>query len=688
MATLRNEETTDFSFGMDDSSAATAFARKSVRLLLNGRIEPDGTVSRRPGTRRTHAAASHTGVGFGAFEFRAANGNVQLLKFIGNRGFVSDGPVYDTWDELLQQGVHVVAGLAISGTAAQFQTTAEATYVIAITEHTKAAVDNLTFSAADTIDADKFGAWLVQIDAAGAITTKPAAAAMDYDTAALALAALPAPDAGNARLGTIEVAAGAGGFTANTTALTGVVTFTDAAIAVSLRQDYYTFATMRVGAVMYLFAANGDATVKRWDGTTWDTLPNAPAGLKFVAVFNGRLYGAGHSGVLIQASRIADPTHWASPFGITIQAITHSGNPITGIYQIASHLLVFDRAATAYVDGNGEQTMIVATGATGFSRSVGCVAFRSITAVGDNAVCWLSERGVEYYTPGGGIRLVSRRVQGFLNNLDRTLLAETPGRPSAAYDESRQEYHLALSSAGTRNDRTLVINLLQDPLVGKSGLRAAAAIDTQLESEADLLFEGDADGYLTTPVGYQLRPGFQGYAALASEGQSGDPTTEDADGYLTTSTNDTLPATLFIATLADVGPVIHSLGYDGFVRRHFLADRDNMAADGTGGAPVTMTVVSRPFLFGSPRVRKRVRAVHVSAIAAATATMTVQIRARGTLTTSQVVTVSATAYDQPRRRRLMVSAIGDSPQVEVYTTDAIRIALIGASAELMREPVT
>lgn len=84
----------------------------------------------------------------------------------------------------------------------------------------------LVFSAADTIAANKFGIWLVQITDAGVISTKPAAGAMSYNSAALALAALPAADASNTPIGTIAVAAGGGGFTAATTALTTIATFT------------------------------------------------------------------------------------------------------------------------------------------------------------------------------------------------------------------------------------------------------------------------------------------------------------------------------------------------------------------------------------------------------------------------------------------------------------------------------
>jgi hypothetical protein len=563
MPELLSEYQTDLSDGMNDSAATTGFRQREVRLILNGRIEPDGTVSRRPGSRRKHADSLGTGTGYGAVWFRTAAGQDQLLAFVGDAVYVSEDVANEVW------------------------------------------------------------------------------AKIDLED--------------------------------------------------DLREDYWSFATMRVGATMYLFAANGGTNVLRWDGTTLDTLSNAPSGVKYLAVFNGRLWATGHSGVLVQGSRIADPTEWASPFGVTIQAITHDGDEITGLYQIGPHLLVFSLNSTSYIDGYGESTMVVATGATGFSRSVGCIAFRSIAGVGDNAVCWLSGRGIEYYAPGQGIRLLSRRVQRFIDNVDRVILKTYQGRASGCYDGERQEYHLALPSTGGRNDLTLVLSVLQDPFAGQPTISAAACIDRQLAgTEATLLFNGDDLGYLiTAATGRSLRTGAAGYAAMATAGVGGDTIQQDAEGYLTVVEKDELPSTLFVGPHGGSGQaiVVHSLGYDGFVRVHYDADNDDMPASGDGGNPVVMLVVTRPFLFRQPRTKKHVRAIHVAAIAPEEASVTMAVRATGKPTAARTKTIRPAANEMPYRIRAMVSAEGDAPQVELATTDHIRIALIGASAWLKREPI-
>lgn len=462
-----------------------------------------------------------------------------------------------------------------------------------------------------------------------------------------------------------------------------------AAIATGLRTDYYSFATMRVGATNYLYMANGDTTVKRWDGSTWDTNPNAPSGVKYLAVFNGRLWYGGHSGVILQATQIADPSVIASPNGLTVQILTHGGDVPTGLYQVGPHLLVYDRSATSYVDGFGEQTIIVATGATGFSRSVGCVGFRTIVGVGDNAVCWLSERGVEYYSPGAGITLVSKAVRTFLQSIDWEQVYENPGRASAAYDETDQNYHLGLATKGVRNDRVLVLNLRQNVQYQRPGLRSAATVDRLLSPDGGtILFGGDSDGYLTAVAGgAEATSDGNGYMSLVSGAESGDPVDEDANGYIQVVTNDTLPASLFVSRTTDRTSTLHSLGYDGFVRKHYGVDNDDMASDETGGTAVAMTVVSRPFLFRRPRQKKRVRAIHVATLNDASATVTVLLRSGGKPGPEQTVTMPATALNQSTRKRAMTRMVGDAPQVEIRSTDDIRLSLAGVSAELMKEPV-
>lgn len=130
----------------------------------------------------------------------------------------------------LSDAVFVNGALAISGgDATKFKTTAIALITVNGVGVTKAATDNLTFTAAHVISANKFGVILIQMNAAGTISTKVPLATQAYNDAPTALAALPTADAGNVALGYIAIENNAGDWTANTDDLTNGSDVTTAA---------------------------------------------------------------------------------------------------------------------------------------------------------------------------------------------------------------------------------------------------------------------------------------------------------------------------------------------------------------------------------------------------------------------------------------------------------------------------
>lgn len=80
----------------------------------------------------------------------------------------------------------------------------------------KAPATAIAFSAAHKVTAAKYGAILVQISAAGTVSTKVVASPQAYNSAAEALAALPAADAARTALGYIAIQAGVADWTAQT----------------------------------------------------------------------------------------------------------------------------------------------------------------------------------------------------------------------------------------------------------------------------------------------------------------------------------------------------------------------------------------------------------------------------------------------------------------------------------------
>ncbi len=125
----------------------------------------------------------------------------------------------DTWlnaiRSYLVDGMNSIATLVISAAAEKFKTTTTTIFRVAGVHYTKVATDNLVFSGTSTINTagaggtTHWGVFLVQINAAKAVTTKPgtytSGSDQDYASEAAAIATLPAVDASNVQLGYITI---------------------------------------------------------------------------------------------------------------------------------------------------------------------------------------------------------------------------------------------------------------------------------------------------------------------------------------------------------------------------------------------------------------------------------------------------------------------------------------------------
>lgn len=184
-------------------AAGVAEASKAVILDANKHLDELNTASIKTGATGATVAWTLT----------AAQANLLVSTINSLRSYVADG--------MLQIGT-----LAISAVPEKFKTTTEAIFRIGGLPYTKAATDNLVFSAADTINTgsaagDYWGIWLVQINAAGTVSTKSPAADQVYASEAAAIAALPTADANNIQIGYITVEANNGtDWVANTDDLT------------------------------------------------------------------------------------------------------------------------------------------------------------------------------------------------------------------------------------------------------------------------------------------------------------------------------------------------------------------------------------------------------------------------------------------------------------------------------------
>jgi hypothetical protein len=167
-------------------------------------------------------------------------------------------------------GTYARAGLAKDSTPEDFKTTRTARYEISGVKYTKAPTTGLSFTLAHVVTASKFGIVLVQINAAGTISTKVPASPQAYNTAALALAAKPAVDASNVELGYIEIENNAGDWTANTDDLTDGSDLTTA--------DF----TETIGGMAKFGGTRGGITFNRndeWRNVPFDGASGETAGL-------------------------------------------------------------------------------------------------------------------------------------------------------------------------------------------------------------------------------------------------------------------------------------------------------------------------------------------------------------------------------------------------------------------------
>lgn len=452
--------------------------------------------------------------------------------------------------------------------------------------------------------------------------------------------------------------------------------------ATGLATAYWSLTTFRQGSDNLLICANGTGRPYKWDGTTWTQLTNAPSGTKYVATFNQRVYYAGADGTTVTASQVRNCDVIAAPDGFTVQAETHDGDEIRGLFQLGGILLVFKRQSTGYIQGFGYQTLQVETGPTGVSRSVGCISFRSIAAAGDQGVCWLSERGFEFYQIGAQIQLISRPIQAFMDEISWSTLISGEGIPTATYWSLKNEYFCAIPSASGQNDYTFRWR----PPTNEAP--PCIMLDKHATADEQYTLYVDANGYLDVSqnASKQYARIVGGYLEIAAPSQPGLYVTLEA-GYLDLAAVDHDHAVLFHADRATDEDLSApwAVGYDGFVRKLEYGTVDNAASDGTGGVSVRPQVRSRPFVYGDQMRLKQGRVARIQTVSSADATVNVTLLGDGRVRTTKDVTVGASAGQRPISTKTRTSGRGHALQIEASWTDDVTLGALEIGARPLRE---
>ena len=456
-------------------------------------------------------------------------------------------------------------------------------------------------------------------------------------------------------------------------------TWTNATGATSLTESFWSLVIMREGAANVLCCANGGTNSYQWNGTTWATISNIPNSVKYLAVHGNRLWASGHSGIDVVASKVGDIDTWSTPDGLTVKAQTHDGDPkITGLFQLGSVLMVFKSESTGYIEGYGFTTLEVEAGSRGISRSVGCMAPRSIQAVGDQGVCWLSKRGLEHYQMGGVITPVSRSIQKFIDGVNWSQIRSTPSSTTALWWPQKHEYWCSLPVSSSSNDYMIGYRPPTEERPPALMLHRYAA------TEDDTLFI-DGDSYLDLSTTSDRDQGDTLFGYLITSLTGGQLMAIDSNGHLAFATALHNDATLFIAEIsgAEMTTTPMSCGYDGFVRQLEKGDADNQAPGGTGGVSISFKLITRPFFFGQPMRDKRARIVRVASQQRNASTVTVKVKADGVDGTAHSITYAIAS--KPVVKKVRVGTKGNAQSVELTSTDDVKIGSIELAAAVFEE---
>jgi hypothetical protein len=449
--------------------------------------------------------------------------------------------------------------------------------------------------------------------------------------------------------------------------------------ASGLRADYWSLVTMRVASTNYLFCANGGASMYYWNGSAWTTHPTADSGVKYLQVHNDRLWTHA-TGITIKASALRDPLTFATPSGLSLQVQTHDGdNVITGFFSIGSMLAVFKRNSTAYSTGFGNSDIIVASGSLGLFRDVGCVAFRTITAVGGGGMIWMSERGFEFFRPGmAEPQLISAQIQNFMNGIAWSEIASNPGVPQGVFYTRKLTYECVLPTFGLQNNYTFVYRLPTATAPGAASLLTASPMTGYT---LGITAAGYLDLVLTTTDSQAATLG--GYLTLSA---SGAYVGLDADGYLEMEVAASDSAVIFIADRTDEASAPIGVGYDGFVRLLDFGEDEDLDSTGANGSALNARLLGRPLLFDDPFRKKRARTIRILGTSDTAASLTANVYADGLAGTDHTLSMAAASNDQPVQVKARINRRGKTLQPEIRSSEAgLKITAISVAAELLAE---
>ena len=447
---------------------------------------------------------------------------------------------------------------------------------------------------------------------------------------------------------------------------------------------YWSLQLMRVGGQNRIIGANGGPDPVSWAGSgAAIALSNWPTGIRHLAVFNDRLYGTDGS-ITVLGSKVDDPATIATASGgLSVRCQAHDDDPeITGLWVHGQVLLVFKRRSMGYLDGFGYNTITVQTGDRGLSRSVGCIAHRTIAPAGDGGVCWLSERGIEYLGPGSlSPILVSAPLQGFMDDIGFAGIRDAPGLPCGLWWERREEYWLAAPTQGVVQNTHIVVfrppSATRPPALwlyqGADAMGGTVFVNDQGNLEYSSLTTFNRGRVLNGNLALDPLVGtFFEIGAGGNVGQGNIP------GGV---------AAMFVGDRSNDTNRPHYLGFDGYLRHMETGTLDDVASDGSGGAVIEAKVRSRPFIYGDPLRNKAPLSVRVSALPeGSTSHVNVRLFGDGRQIQQRMALLVRGSATRPRAHRIrMGGSRASAIQVEIEFRDRVIVQALEAAVRTLDE---
>ena len=290
---------------------------------------------------------------------------------------------------------------------------------------------------------------------------------------------------------------------------------------------------------------------------------------------------------------------------------------------------------------------------------------------------WLSRQGWVHMPLGGSPKLISGKMQRFVDGLAWDNMASNPHIPTATWSSALREYHCAVPAYGnSQNTHTMVIRL---PDAGNPMSRYIFRTEIDAGESLDIV-----DGVLEIVTGGREAAIIAGVLELQPVGVPG-TAVGIIDGVFELSVKDFVPATIFTADhdKESMSEALWGGGYDGFVRRMEFGDKDDVLSDGSGGEAVTAWIRGRPETFGDQFRRKRLRSIRTALKAKSGGTLDVYPVIDGQ--SGSKVTKTLLSQETTQVARALVTGKAYLPQVDLRFTDDLTIQGTAPSAELLRE---